>query len=79
MAAGVYVNVPSLFSVTVPLVGAASSVTPLTFVSLAIRPLPGSDTTIGLPAGTSELKMSARATAAVNAAAPGSPVPLTLM
>ena len=71
-------NVPSLFSVTVPLVGAASSVTPLTFVSLAITPLPGSDTTSVLPAGTSALYVSGLATAGVNAAAAGSPAPLTL-
>ena len=50
--------------------------TPYTFVSLAIKPLDGSDTVSVLPA-TTEAYVSFTATAAVNAPAAGRPVPLT--
>src|SRR6266436_100993 len=43
--AGIYVNVPFALSVTVPLVGSGvETATPKTLISLAITPLPGSDT-----------------------------------
>src|SRR6266478_2117864 len=52
--AGIYVNVPFALSVTVPLVGSVETATPKTLISLAITPLPGSDTAKVWPA-TKEL------------------------